>query len=96
MSDLSAATTGLPTSDGSQHPQRWEATFIYQTNKSLPEVIDEANRLTNAYGEDGWELVGSSVERTQVAHHFRDYDKVGDLLFEWTIVCSLKRPIPQA
>jgi hypothetical protein len=54
----------------------------------------EASRQTQAYGQEGWEIVGSSVQRVQVAHHFRDYDKGGDLLFEWSIVSTLKRPLP--
>jgi len=81
-------------SDRQGYPQRWETTFISYTNESLQAVIDEASRLTNAYGEQGWEIVGSSVQRTQVAHGFAGYDKNGDLLFEWSIVCTLKRPLP--
>jgi hypothetical protein len=29
-----------------------------------------------------------------VSHHFKGYDKYGDLFFEWSIVCSFKRPLP--
>ena len=67
--------------------------FIYETNESLQAVIDEASRLTQTYGEQRWEIVGSSVQRTQVAHRFKDYDKGGDHYFEWSIVCTLKRPL---
>jgi hypothetical protein len=81
-------------SDGNWYPQRWESTFIYQTHESLQAAVDEATRLTTSYGEQGWEIVGSSVQRTQVAHHFKDYDKGGDHYFEWSIVCTLKRPLP--
>jgi hypothetical protein len=81
-------------SDGNWYPQRWETTFIYQTNESLPAVVEEASRLAKGYGEQGWEIVGSSVQRTQVAHHFKDYDKGGEHYFEWSIVCTLKRPLP--
>jgi hypothetical protein len=81
-------------SDGKWYPQRWESTFTYSTHESLQAVIDEASRQTQAYGLEGWEIVGSSVQRVQVAHHFRDYDKGGDLLFEWSIVSTLKRPLP--
>lgn len=63
------------------------------TNASLEAVLDEATRMTKAYGEQGWEIVGSSVQRTQVAHRFKDYDKEGDHYFEWSIVCTLKRPV---
>jgi hypothetical protein len=94
MSNPSPAPAGSRASDGKWQLQRWETTFIYQTHESLQAVIDEASRLTKAYGEEGWEIVGSSVDRVQVSHHFRDYDKVGDLIFEWTIVCTLKRPLP--
>jgi hypothetical protein len=81
-------------SDGQVYPQRWETTFIYYTNESLQAVIDEASRLTNAHGKQGWEIVNSSVQRTQVAHRFKGYDKNGCLYFEWSIVCTLKRPLP--
>jgi hypothetical protein len=81
-------------SDGQRCPQRWETTFIYYTNESLQAVIDEAGRLTKTYGEQGWEIVSCSVQRAQVAHGFAAYDKSGDLFFEWSIVCSLKRPLP--
>ncbi|MBW0018754.1 MAG: hypothetical protein JO236_14585 [Mycobacterium sp.] len=81
-------------SDGKWHPQRWETTFIAQTDEALQAALDEANRLTKAYGEQGWEIVGSSVQRTQVARHFKDYDRVGDHYYEWSIVCTLKRPLP--
>ena len=76
------------------HPQRWESTFISHTNESLQAVIEEARQAVNAYGALGWEIVGSSVQRTQVAHHFKDYDKGGERLLEWSIVCTLKRPVP--
>jgi hypothetical protein len=81
-------------SDGQWHPQRWESTFIYYTNESLQAVIDEASRLTKEYGAEGWEIVNSTVQRAQVAHHFKGYDRDGDWYFEWSIVCTLKRPLP--
>jgi hypothetical protein len=96
MSTLSTPSPGPGwwlASDGKWYPQRWESTFIYNTNESLQAVIDEANRRTNAYGEQGWEIVSSSVQRTQVTHHFKGYDRGGDLYFEWSIVCTLKRPL---
>jgi hypothetical protein len=93
MSNPSSGTAGL-TSDGEWHRQRWETTFTYQTNESLQTVIDETARLTGTYGEDGWEIVNSAIQRTQVVHHFKEYDRVGDRLFEWSIVCTLKRPLP--
>jgi len=43
---------------------------------------------------DSW--VASSVQRVQVAHHFAGYDKGGEFYFEWSIVCTLKRPLPPA
>ena len=94
MSNPSPAPAGWQTSDGKWHPQLWESAFIYHTNESLQAVVDEISRQTKALGEEGWEVMSSSAERTQVSHHFRDYDKVGDLLFEWTVVCALKRPLP--
>lgn len=83
-------------SDGNWYPQQWESTFVSYTNESLQAVLDEANRLTQAYGQQGWEIVGSSVQRTQVARGFKDYDKGGDHYFEWSIVCTLKRPVAPA
>jgi hypothetical protein len=83
-------------SDGMWYPQRWETTFIHSKNEDLEAVMDEATRLTKAYGEQGWEIVGSSVQRAQVAHHFKGYDKGGELYFEWSIVCTLKRPLAPA
>jgi hypothetical protein len=80
-------------SDGKWQPQRWETRFIYQTNESLQAVIDEATRLANAHGQEGWEIVNSAIQRTQVVHHFKEYDQAGDHLFEWSIVCTLKRPV---
>jgi hypothetical protein len=81
-------------SDGTWRPQRWETIFVTHTDETLQDVLDEASRLTKAYGEEGWEIVGSSLQRTQVAHHFKGYDKEGDLYFEWSLVCTLKRPLP--
>lgn len=81
-------------SDGKWYPQRWETTFTYSTHESLEAVIEDASRVTREYGEQGWEIVGSSVQRVQVAHRFKDYDKVGDLFFEWSIVSTMKRPLP--
>jgi hypothetical protein len=80
--------------DSNWSPQRWETTFVHVKNESLEVVIDEAGRLTGTYGEQGWEIVGSSVQRAQVSHHFAGYDKGGKLFFEWSIVCTLKRPLP--
>jgi hypothetical protein len=82
--------------DGNWSAQRWETTFVHVKNESLDAVIEEAARLTGAHGEQGWEIVGSSVQRVQVAHHFAGYDKGGEYLFEWSIVCTLKRPSPPA
>jgi hypothetical protein len=83
-------------SDGKWSPQRWETIFIHATNTSLEAVIEEAGRLTQAHGEQGWEIVGSSVQRAQVSHHFAGYDKGGEFYFEWSIVCTMKRPLPPA
>jgi hypothetical protein len=83
-----------PAADGKWYPQRWETTFTYCAHESLQAVIEEAGRQTQAYGQQGWATVGSSVQRVQVARHFKDYDKGGDLLFEWSIVCTMKRPLP--
>ena len=94
MSTVSPGPGWWLASDDNWYPQRWESMFIYQTNESLQAVIDEAALLTKTYGELGWEIVGSSVQRTQVAHHFKDYDEGGDHYFEWSIVCTLKRPLP--
>jgi hypothetical protein len=43
------------------HPQRWETKFVTHKDEALQAVLDEASRLTNTYGEQGWEIVGSSV-----------------------------------
>jgi hypothetical protein len=80
-------------SDGKWYPQRWESNFIYYTHESLQAVIDEAARLATAYGEQGWEIVNSTVQRAQVTHGFKGYDRDGELYFEWSIVCTLKRPL---
>ena len=93
MSNPSPGAGGL-TSDGAWRPQRWETSFIYETHESLQTVIDQVSRLTNEYGADGWEIVNSAVQRTQVVHHFKEYDQTGDRLFEWGVVCTLKRPLP--
>lgn len=45
--------------------------------ESLETVLEEANRLTKTYGEQGWESIGSSVQRTQVADRFKEYDRGG-------------------
>lgn len=95
--DVSTSAPGpgwWPASDGKWYPQRWESTFISHTHESWQTVLEEANRLTGSYGEQGWEIVGSSVQRTQVAHRFKEYDRGGDHYFEWSIVCTLKRPLP--
>jgi hypothetical protein len=78
------------------HQQRWESDFISHTHESLQAVLEEAKRSANAYGTQGWEIVNSSVQRTQVAHRFKDYDKVGEHYYECSIVCTLKRPLPPA
>jgi hypothetical protein len=80
-------------SDDNWYPPRWETKFVYYTNESLEAVVDEATRQTQVYGEQGWEIVGSSAQRTQVTHRFKGYDKEGEFYFEWSIVCTLKRPL---
>ncbi|MGA8328657.1 MAG: hypothetical protein WB777_05125 [Mycobacterium sp.] len=87
--------SGLAT-DGKWAPPRWETHFIHVKNESLEAVIEEASRQTNTFGEQGWEIVGSSVQRAQVSHHFAGYDKGGEFYFEWSIVCTLKRPMSPA
>ncbi len=85
-----------PAFDGYSYPTQWENIFIYNTDESLEDLIEEVSDLTREYGEQGWEIVSSSVQRTQIAHHFQGYDKAGDLLFEWSMVCSMKRPLRPA
>ena len=75
-------------SDDQWYPQRWENTFIYHTNESLKALIDDVSTLTKTYGEQGWEIVNSSVQRVQVTRRFKDFDKSGDHYFEWSIVCT--------
>ena len=94
MSETSSAASGGLAADGKWRPQRWETAFIHRTHESLQQVIDEVGQLTNAAGQEGWEIVNSAVQRTQVVHHFKEYDQLGDRLFEWGIVCTLKRPLP--
>jgi len=94
MSEPSSGNAGSLAADGNWRPQRWETTFIHRTHESLEQVIEEVSQLTNAAGHEGWEIVNSSVQRTQVVHHFKEYDKEGDRLFEWGIVCTMKRPLP--
>ena len=96
---MSAPSTGPApglASDGTWHPQRWETTFLHIKNESLDAVIDEVTRQTNTFGAEGWEIVNSSVQRAQIAHHFAGYDKGGEFYFEWSIVVTLKRPLPPA
>jgi hypothetical protein len=94
MSEPSSGNAGSLAADGKRQPQRWETQFIHQTHESLQTVIDAVTQLTNAAGAEGWEIVNSAVQRTQVVHHFKEYDREGDRLFEWGIVCTMKRPIP--
>lgn len=89
-----SAPSPVPTSGLAWSPRRWETTFISVTNESLQVVIDEANRALNDHGAQGWEVVNSSVQRVQVSHHFAGYDKGGEFYFEWSIVCTMKRPLP--
>jgi hypothetical protein len=79
--------------DGNWYPQRWETTFVYYTNESLQAVIDEASRQSKAYGERDGTSSGPRCNGFRVAHRFSDYDKVGDHYHEWSIVCTLKRPL---
>jgi hypothetical protein len=94
MSTLSPGPGWWLASDGNWYPQPWDSMFVHYTHESLEAVIDEVSRQTKAYGEQGWEIVNSAVQRVQVARHFKDYDKGGDHYFEWSIVCTLKRPLP--
>jgi len=96
MSVPSAEPASGLASDGNWSPQRWESTFVHVKNESLETVISEANHLTNDLGAQGWEIVGSTVQRAQVSHHFAGYDKGCEFYFEWSIVCTLKRPLPPA
>ncbi|HEY0227551.1 MAG TPA: hypothetical protein VGC05_14405 [Mycobacterium sp.] len=80
-------------SDGQWYPPRWETKFFHCTDEALESVIDEASRQTKTFGEQGWEIVNSAVQRTQVTHHFSGFDKGGELRFEWSIVCTFKRPV---
>ena len=94
MSVPSAEPASGLAADGNWSPQRWESRFIYLKNESLETVVEEATRQTNDLGAQGWEIVGSTVQRAQVSHHFAGYDKGGEFYFEWSIVCTLKRPLP--
>jgi hypothetical protein len=86
-------------SNGNWYPQRWETYFIYYTNETLKGLIDGVAPLVTSYGEQGWETVSTSIERTQVGQSrtpgvARSFTNQMDWYFEYSIVCTVKRPVP--
>jgi hypothetical protein len=82
-------------SDGTWYPQRWEYTWIDHTNENLHALTESVGRVADRLGQQGWEMVSSSMERTEIAATAGNYKKVSKLTFEYSIVCFLKRPIRQ-
>jgi hypothetical protein len=63
-------------------------------DESLQTVLEEANRLTEGVwrvGPGNRRILGATHSS---AHRFKEYDRGGDHYFEWSIVCTLKRPQP--
>lgn len=50
--------------------------------------------ISASYREQGWKIVWPSVQRTQVARRLKEHDRSGDHNFEWSIIGTLKRPLP--
>lgn len=80
-------------SDGQWYPQKWQTLSLYNTNENLKTLIDETDVLANQYGQQGWEVVSSSIERTQVAFHTTGKGSQR-WTFQYSIVYTLKRPVP--
>jgi hypothetical protein len=74
--------------------QRFEHVFLnYHTQESLQSAADGAAKLTRDYAERGYELVSSSMTCTQVASEFKRSRGGSVWTFEYSILCSMKRPV---
>jgi hypothetical protein len=81
-------------SDGKWYPQRWETYFIYCTNESLQALVEEVAGMCQTYGGQGWEIVNSTIDRSHVSSRQDRWANATQWIFQYSIVCTLKRPLP--
>lgn len=82
--------------DGNWHPQKWETKFIYCTHESLQGLVDDVHPLMASHGQEGWETVGSSIERTATGSTptGTGWKPINTWHFLYSMVVTLKRPLP--
>ncbi len=78
-------------SDGKWYPQRWEYNWAYYANESLETLVDKVGERMDTFGQQGWEMVNCSVQRTQTGVWGPNNRQTWT--FEYSIVCFLKRPL---
>lgn len=80
-------------SDGKWYPQQWQTKHVYHSTRGdLEKLVNDIAPLTKSLGLEGWELVSSSVQHTQVGRELAR-DGSGILIFEYSIVSAFKRPL---
>jgi hypothetical protein len=82
-------------SDGKWHPQKWESKFIYFAHESLQGVVEGVHPVVTSHGEQGWEVVSSSIERTATGStpSGTGWKPSNTWRFQYSIVVTLKRPL---
>ncbi len=81
--------------DGQWYPQKWETKFIYCTHESLPGLVEGVHPVVNSHGEEGWEVVGSTIDRTATGSTptSTGWKPVNTWQFQYSMVVTLKRPV---
>ena len=82
-------------SDGNWYPQRWETYFIYCTNESPQALVEEVAGMCQTYGGQGWEIVNSTIDRSHISSRQDRWANTTQWVFQYSIVCTLKRPLPK-
>jgi hypothetical protein len=50
--------------------------------------------MCQTYGGQGWEIVSSSIDRSHISSRQDRWANTTKWVFQYSIVCTLKRPLP--
>jgi hypothetical protein len=80
-------------SDGEWYPQDWEYRYFFWKDEDLQVVADKALEESTIQGQQGWEMVSSSLTHTEVGSKKSGPYAAGVLYFRYSLICYFKRPI---
>jgi len=78
-------------SSANQSVQQWDYRCLTWTNLDLKTLRDGIIETAKELGQQGWEMVNASMDRTEIASRGTSSGSI--VTIEYSIICFFKRPI---